>query len=51
MQFNKKIKFSDGFDRVKYKDMAGYETYLQNLNIPFHWYVSKETKQLDYIGT
>ena len=43
-----KIKFSDGFDRVKYKHMDGYETYLQNLNIPFHWYVSKETKQLDY---
>ena len=43
-----KIKFSDGFDTVKYKHITGYETYLQNLNIPLHWYVSKVTKQVDY---
>ena len=28
--------------------MAEYERYLQSLGIPFHIYVSKESKQLDY---
>ena len=28
--------------------MAGYERYLQSLGIRFHWYVRKETKQLEY---
>lgn len=28
--------------------MAGYETYLQSLGIQFHWYINKESKQLDY---
>ena len=44
----KKNKFSDGFNRSKYRNMARYETYLQDLGIPFHWYVGKESKQLEY---
>lgn len=28
--------------------MAQYETYLQELGIPFHWYVGKESKQLEF---
>ena len=28
--------------------MAQYEKYLQNLGIPFHWYVGKQIKQIEY---
>ena len=44
----KKNKFSDGFNRSKYRNMNCYETYLQDPGIPFHWYVGKESKQLEY---
>lgn len=44
----KKIKFSDGFCREKYRNMSRYETFLQELGIPFSWYVGKETEQLEY---
>ena len=45
---HQKKTYSDNFSRDKYKHMAGYERYLQSLGIPFHWYISKETKQLEY---
>jgi hypothetical protein len=46
---DKKKTFTDNFARNKYKYMAGYESYLQNLGILFHFYVSKESKLLlDY---
>lgn len=44
----KKVKFSDGFCREKYRNMTRYETFLQELGIPVTWYVGKETKQLKY---
>lgn len=44
----KRNTFANGFCRDKYKHMAGYETFLNSLGIPFHWYVGKETKQLEY---
>ena len=44
----KRVKVSDGFCRKKYQNMARYETFLQDLGIPFSWYVGKETKQLEY---
>ena len=28
--------------------MAQYKTYFQDLGIPFHWYVGKESKQLEF---
>jgi hypothetical protein len=28
--------------------MSRYKTFLQELGIPFSWYVGKETKQLEY---
>ena len=45
---HQKKTYSDNFSRDKYKHMAGYERYLQSLGIRFHWYVRKETKQLEY---
>ena len=44
---DKKKTYSDNFSRDKYEHMAGYDSYLQSLGIPYHWYVSKETKQLE----
>ena len=45
---DKKKTYSHNLSRDKYEHMAGYESYLQSLGIPFHWYVGKETKQLEY---
>ena len=44
---DKKKTYSHNLSRDKYEHMAGYESYLQSLGIPFHWYVGKETKQLE----
>ena len=44
----KKNKFPNGFNREKFTHMARYEAFLQDLGIPFRWYVGKETKQLEY---
>lgn len=44
----KKVKFTGGFCREKFRSMSRYETFLQGLGIPFSWYIGKETKQLEY---
>ena len=44
----KKVKFNDGFSREKYKYMAGYEKFLQNMGISFQWHIGKESKKLEY---
>ena len=44
-----KVKsFSAGFSREKYKHMARYETFLQDLGISFEWRLNKDAKQLEY---
>ena len=46
---DKKKKFNDGFERSKYKHMAGWETYLNDtLKIPFNWFVCKDSKKLKW---
>ena len=44
----KKMTFSDGFSRDKYKHMAGYEQFLSSLGISFQWQIGKDTKKLEY---
>ncbi|CAB4002224.1 Hypothetical predicted protein [Paramuricea clavata] len=44
----KRTKFSGGFNKGKLRHMAQCKTYLQELSIPFHWYVGKESKQLEF---
>ena len=44
----KKVTFNDGFPRDKYKHMAGYEAFLQNLGISFQWNIGKDSKKLEY---
>lgn len=40
--------FSTGFSREKYKRMARYEKFLQDLGISFEWRLNKDSKQLEY---
>ena len=45
----KKKVFNDGFDHSRYKHMAGYEKFLNEVcKIDFHWFLSKETKELKW---
>ena len=44
----KKVTFTDGFPRDKYKYMAGYEMLLNNLGVSFQWHIGKESKKLEY---
>lgn len=46
---DKNKTFNDGFNRSKYKHMAGWETYLNDtLKIPFNWFVCKDSKKLKW---
>lgn len=44
-----KVKtFCTGFSREKYKRMARYEKFLQDLGISFEWSLNKDSRQLEY---
>ena len=45
---DKNQKFTGEFLRQKFKHMAAYESFLQNLGISFQWRVNPDTKKLDY---
>ena len=41
-------RFPTGFNREKYKHMAGYEHFLRQTGISFEWRVESNTKKLEY---
>lgn len=41
-------RFPTGFNREKYKHMAGYEHFLRQTGISFEWRVEPNTKKLEY---
>lgn len=46
-EIEKKQTFNNGFERTKFKHMAGWESFLNDtLKIPFNWFICKETKKL-----
>ena len=46
---DKKKTFNDGLDLAKYKHVAGWQKYLnEKLQIPFNWFVCKESKKLKW---
>ncbi|KAJ7391238.1 hypothetical protein OS493_019369 [Desmophyllum pertusum] len=48
-EIEKKQTFNNGFERTKFKHMAGWESFLNDtLKIPFNWFICKETKKLKW---
>ena len=46
---DKKKVYNVGFDRTKYKRMAGFENFLnQDLHISFNWFICKDSKKLKW---